>query len=229
MLHLDQQTVTGKTIGDNIEDAAVSPAYREVIYPVDEPLYRDGGLAILKGNLAPDGALIKPRAASPNLLKHKGRAVVFSSVEDMEQRVNDPSLEIEDGDVMVLQNAGPVGAPGMPEAGLLPIPEKLLKKGVRDLVRISDCRMSGTASGTIVLHVTPEAAVGGPLTLVRTGDEIELDVDARRLELRIDDEELERRKAHWEPPTFAERGYIRLYQEHVLQADKGCDLDFLRK
>jgi dihydroxyacid dehydratase/phosphogluconate dehydratase len=128
-----------------------------------------------------------------------------------------------------LQNAGPVGAPGMPEAGLLPIPEKLLKKGVRDMVRISDCRMSGTASGTIVLHIAPEAAVGGPLALVRTGDEIELDVDVRRLQLVIDDEELERRRVHWEPPTLADRGYTRLYQEHVLQADKGCDLDFLRK
>ena len=229
MLHLDQQTVTGKTIGENIEDAAVSPTYREVIYPVDEPLYHDGGLAVLRGNLAPDGALIKPRAASPDLLKHRGRAVVFSSVEDMEQRVNDPSLDVEDGDILVLQNAGPVGAPGMPEAGLLPIPEKLLKRGVRDLVRISDCRMSGTASGTIVLHVTPEAAVGGPLALVRTGDEIELDVDARRLQLMIDDDELERRRDRWEPLTLAERGYTRLYQEHVLQADKGCDLDFLRK
>jgi dihydroxy-acid dehydratase len=229
MLHLDQRTVTGKTIGENIEEAAVSPTYREVIYPVGDPLYHDGGLAVLRGNLAPGGALIKPKAASPDLLKHRGRAVVFSSVEDMEQRVNDPSLDVEDGDVLVLQNAGPVGAPGMPEAGLLPIPEKLLKKGVRDLVRISDCRMSGTASGTIVLHVAPEAAVGGSLALVRTGDEIELDVDARRLQLMIDDEELERRREHWEPPTLAERGYTRLYQEHVLQADKGCDLDFLRK
>jgi dihydroxy-acid dehydratase len=229
MLHLDQRTVTGKTIGENIEEAAVSPTYREVIYPVGDPLYHDGGLAVLRGNLAPGGALIKPKAASPDLLKHRGRAVVFSSVEDMEQRVNDPSLDVEDGDVLVLQNAGPVGAPGMPEAGLLPIPEKLLKKGVRDLVRISDCRMSGTASGTIVLHVAPEAAVGGSLALVRTGDEIELDVDARRLQLMIDDEELERRRVRWEPPTLAERGYTRLYQEHVLQADKGCDLDFLRK
>ena len=229
MLHLDQRTVTGKTIGENIEDVVVSPTYREIIYPVDEPLYPDGGLAVLRGNLAPDGALIKPKAASPDLLKHRGRAVVFSSVEDMEQRVNDPNLDVEDRDILVLQNAGPVGAPGMPEAGLLPIPERLLKKGVRDLVRISDCRMSGTASGTIVLHVTPEAAVGGPLALVRTGDEIELDVDARRLQLMIDDEELERRREHWEPLTLAERGYTRLYQEHVLQADKGCDLDFLRK
>jgi dihydroxy-acid dehydratase len=229
MLHLDQRTVTGKTIGENIEEAAVSPTYREVIYPVGDPLYHDGGLAVLRGNLAPGGALIKPKAASPDLLKHRGRAVVFSSVEDMEQRVNDPSLDVEDGDVLVLQNAGPVGAPGMPEAGLLPIPEKLLKEGVRDLVRISDCRMSGTASGTIVLHIAPEAAVGGPLALVRTGDEIELDVDARRLQLMIDDEELERRRVRWAPPTLAERGYTRLYQEHVLQADKGCDLDFLRK
>jgi dihydroxy-acid dehydratase len=229
LLHLDEPTVTGKTVGENIESVSVSPVYRDVIRTVEQPLYRDGGLAVLRGNLAPDGALIKPKAASPELLKHRGRAVVFSGVEDMERRVNDPDLDIEPGDVMVLRNAGPVGAPGMPEAGLLPIPEKLLRQGVRDVVRISDCRMSGTASGTVVLHVTPEAAVGGPLALVRDGDEIELNVEERRLELLVGEEELGRRREDLRYPALTERGYVRLYQEHVLQADGGCDLDFLRK
>ena len=229
VLHLDQPTVTGRTLGENIEDANVPEAYRDIIRTADEPLHRDGGLAVLWGNLAPGGAVIKSKAASPSLLKHRGRAVVFSGVEDMQARVNDPDLEIEAGDIMVLKNAGPVGAPGMPEAGLIPIPEKLLRQGVRDMVRISDCRMSGTASGTIVLHVSPEAAVGGPLALVRTGDEIELDVEARRLELLVEEEELARRRSDWKPSSKAERGYVRLYQEHVLQADEGCDFDFLRE
>lgn len=229
LLHLDEPTVTGRTVGENIQNASVSPTYRDMIRSVERPLYCDGGLAVLRGNLAPDGALIKAKAASPFLLRHRGRAVVFSGVEDLEKRVSDPDLDIESGDVMVLKNAGPVGAPGMPEAGLLPIPEKLLKQGVRDLVRISDCRMSGTASGTIVLHVSPEAAVGGPLALVRDGDEIELDVQERRLELLVGEEELERRKANLDSVAHAERGYVRLYQEHVLQADAGCDFDFLRK
>lgn len=232
LLHLDEPTVTGKTVGENIKGAPVSPPYRDVIRTASEPLHRDGGLAVLRGNLAPSGALIKSKAASPELLKHRGRAVVFSSIGDMERRVNDPDLEIEPGDVMVLQNSGPVGAPGMPEAGLLPIPEKLLKRGIRDLVRISDCRMSGTASGTIILHVSPEAAVGGPIALIREGDEIELNVEGRRLELLISDEELKRRKSELddsEPMALAERGYVRLFQEHVLQADRGCDFDFLRK
>ncbi|MGB3681687.1 MAG: dihydroxy-acid dehydratase [Rubrobacteraceae bacterium] len=233
MLRLDEPSVTGKTLGENIEGASVPAAYRDVIRPIEDPLHHDGGLAVLKGNLAPNGAVIKSKAASPSLLKHRGRAVVFSSPEDLEQRVNDPSLEIEPDDIMVLTNAGPVGAPGMPEAGLLPIPEKLLKQGVRDMVRISDCRMSGTASGTIVLHVSPEAAVGGPLALVKEGDEIELDVEERRLDLLIEEEELSKRKADLDAalPTMkapARRGYIRLYQEHVLQADEGCDFDFLR-
>jgi dihydroxyacid dehydratase/phosphogluconate dehydratase len=173
--------------------------------------------------------VIKSKAASASLTKHRGRAVVFSGVEDMQERVNDPDLEIVAEDIMVLKNAGPVGAPGMPEAGLLPIPEKLLKQGVRDMVRISDCRMSGTAYGTIVLHISPEAAVGGPLALVRDGDVIELDVEARSLELLISEEELAERRSEWRQPPKAERGYVRMYQEHVLQADQGCDLDFLRK
>lgn len=228
MLHLEEQTVTGHTLGENIEGAGVPEVYRDIIRPADEPLHRDGGLAVLWGNLAPGGAVIKSKAASPSLLKHRGRAVVFSGVEDMQERVNDPDLEVEAGDIMVLKNAGPVGAPGMPEAGLLPIPDKLLRQGVRDMVRISDCRMSGTASGTIVLHVSPEAAVGGPLALVRTGDEIELDVEARHLKLLVEDEELAKRQSDWQTPPKAERGYIRLYQEHVLQANEGCDFDFLR-
>lgn len=229
MLHLGQPTITGHTIGENIKDAGISEVYRDIICPVGEPLHEDGGLTILWGNLAPDGAVIKSKAASHSLIKHRGRAVVFSGVEDMQERVNDPDLEIEAGDIMVLKNAGPVGAPGMPEAGLLPIPQKLLRQGVRDMVRISDCRMSGTASGTIVLHVSPEAAVGGPLALVRDGDEIDLDVEAGRLDLLVGEEELAERRSEWKQPSKAERGYVRLYQEHVLQADEGCDLDFLRK
>lgn len=229
MLHLTEFTVTGNTLGENIDAARVPDAYRDIIRPVDRALYADGGLAVLKGNLAPDGAVIKSKAATPSLMKHRGRAVVFCGVEDLQERVNDPDLEIEAGDIMILTDAGPVGAPGMPEAGLMPIPQKLLREGVRDMVRISDCRMSGTASGTIVLHVAPEAAVGGPLAFVRSGDEIELDVEERRLELLVSEEELDDRRAGWNPPSKAERGYVRLYQEHVLQADAGCDLDFLRK
>lgn len=229
MLHTNEPTVTGHTVEENLKGATIPKAYRDVIRPGSEPLYGDGGLAVLWGNLAPRGAVIKTKAASPDLMKHRGRAVVFSSVEDLERRVNDPDLEIEAGDVMVLTNAGPVGAPGMPEAGLLPIPEKLLKQGVRDMVRISDCRMSGTASGTVVLHVAPEAAIGGTIALVRTGDHISLDVESRCLELLVDEGELDRRRAAWKPPDSAKRGYVRLYQEHVLQADEGCDLDFLRK
>lgn len=233
MLRLDEPSVTGKTLGENIEGASVAAAHRDVIRSLEDPLYSDGGLAVLRGNLAPNGAVIKSRAASSSLLKHRGHAVVFSGLEDMEQRINDPDLEIESEDIMVLKNAGPVGAPGMPEAGLIPIPEKLLKRGIRDIVRISDCRMSGTASGTIILHVSPEAAVGGPLALVRNGDEIELDVEERRLELLISEDELRERKSELssDPPakeTTAERGYTRLYQQHVLQADQGCDFDFLR-
>jgi len=228
MLHTDEPTVTGRTVEENLQGAAIPEAYRDVIRPVSDPLYADGGLAVLWGNLAPNGAVIKTKAASPDLMKHRGRAVVFSSVEDLERRANDPDLEIGAGDVLVLKNAGPVGAPGMPESGLLPIPEKLLKRGIRDMVRISDCRMSGTASGTIVLHTAPEAAIGGPIALVQTGDEILLDVEARRLDLLVDEEELDARRADWRSPRTAERGYVRLYQEHVLQADEGCDLDFLR-
>lgn len=228
LLHLNETTVTGKTIGDNISGIRVPEAYRDVIYPAGEPLHQDGGLAVLRGSLAPSGALIKPKAATPELLKHRGRAMVFDGLEDLEQRLEDPELDVEPDDVLVLRGVGPVGAPGMPEAGLIPIPKKLLRRGVRDMVRISDCRMSGTASGTIVLHAAPEAAVGGPLALIQTGDTVELDVEECRLDLLLDESELASRKVGWSPPRLELRGYARLYQEHVLQADRGCDLDFLQ-
>jgi dihydroxy-acid dehydratase len=227
LLHPDELTVTGKTLGESLQNIKVSEVYRDIIRPFDDPLHKSGGIAVLRGNLAPSGAVVKPKAASSDLLKHKGRAVVFTSIEDMEARVNDPDLDIQPDDIMVLQNGGPVGAPGMPEAGSLPIPEKLLKQGVRDMVRISDARMSGTAFGTVILHVAPEAAVGGPIGLVRTGDIIELDVDNRKLELHVSEDELNRRRSEWKPPVSADRGYVRLYQQHVLQADEGCDFDFL--
>lgn len=228
LLHLDEPTVTGKSLGEEISGVRVSEAYRDVIYPAAEPLHADGGLAVLRGSLAPSGALIKPKAATPKLLEHRGRAVVFDGLEDLERRVDDPDLDVEPDDVLVLRGAGPVGAPGMPEAGLIPIPKKLLQRGVRDMVRISDCRMSGTASGTIVLHAAPEAAVGGPLALVQTGDTVELSVEGRRLDLVVDEAELESRRAALTPPPMATRGYVRIHQEHVLQANEGCDLDFLR-
>jgi dihydroxy-acid dehydratase len=228
LLHLEEKTVTGKTIGENIKEVAVSEVYRDIIRPFADPLHSSGGIAVLKGNLAPHGSVIKPKAASKHLLKHKGRAVVFTSVADLEARVNDPELDILPDDIMVLQNGGPVGAPGMPEAGMLPIPEKILKQGVRDMVRISDARMSGTAFGTVILHVAPEAAVGGPLGLVRSGDMIEVDVENRTLTLHVPDEELERRRADFKPPVIESRGYTRLFQQHVMQADQGCDFDFLR-
>lgn len=228
LLHRDEITVTGRTIGDNLQHVKVSEVYRDIIRSFADPLYPEGGIAVLKGNLAPNGAVIKPKAASKHLLQHTGRAVVFTSVQDMEDRVNDPGLDITPEDIMVLQNAGPVGAPGMPEAGMLPIPEKLLRQGVRDMVRISDARMSGTAFGTVILHVSPEAAVGGTLGLIRTGDIIEVDVTARKLHVRLTDEQVAARREQWRPPVPESRGYTRLYQQHVLQADEGCDFDFLR-
>lgn len=228
LLHLDEPTVTGRSLGEETSGVRVSEVYRDVIYPAAEPLHADGGLAVLRGSLAPSGALIKPKAATPELLEHRGRAVVFDGLEDLERRVDDPGLEVEPDDVLVLRGAGPAGAPGMPEAGLIPIPKKLLKRGVRDMVRISDCRMSGTASGTIVLHAAPEAAVGGPLALVQTGDAVELSVEERRLDLLVEEAELDRRRAALSPPPLQTRGYARIHQEHVLQADEGCDLDFLR-
>jgi dihydroxy-acid dehydratase len=219
-------TVNGKTIGENTADA---PCYnRDVIRPFDDPLTKRGGLAILRGNLCPDGAVIKPSAATPALMKHRGRAVVFETIEDLHARIDDPNLEIDESSVMVLKNCGPRGYPGMAEVGNMPLPTKLLRSGVTDLVRISDARMSGTAYGTVVLHVAPEAAAGGALALVENGDLIELDVEARRLHLNVGDEELAMRRAKWRPPQSPyDRGYYKLYIDHVMQADKGADLDFL--
>ncbi|MED3625527.1 dihydroxy-acid dehydratase [Neobacillus thermocopriae] len=230
LLNLNELTVTGKILGENLSNVQVDEVYRNIIRPFHEPLHKDGGITILRGNLAPNGAIIKPKAAiNKALLKHRGKAVVFTSISDMERRVNDPNLEVDQDSVLVLQNAGPVGAPGMPEAGMIPIPNKLLKQGVRDMVRLSDCRMSGTAFGTVVLHVAPEAAVGGAIGLVKDGDWIELDVENRSLELLVSEEELERRRKEWKPPHFSDhkRGYGWLYRRHVLQADEGCDFDFL--
>ena len=229
-LHLDCLTVTGGTLGAWLAGGYAHPAWQDVIYPAARPLQAKGGLAVLRGNLCPDGAVLKRSAASPRLMKHAGRAVVFSGLDDLAERVDDERLDVAADDILVLQNAGPVGAPGMPESGYLPIPKKLARQGVKDMVRISDARMSGTAFGTVVLHVSPEAAVGGLLGLVRTGDRIELDVDARRLELMVEPAELERRRAAWTPPPQRGegRGYLRLHLEQVEQSHLGCDLKFLR-
>jgi L-arabonate dehydrase len=226
LIHRDALTVNGKTIGENIQDA---PCWnREVIKPFDEPLTDQGGIVVLRGNLCPQGAVIKPSAATPELMCHRGRAVVFENIEDFRTRIDDPNLEVDANSVLVLKNCGPKGYPGMPEVGNLDLPPKLLRQGITDMVRISDARMSGTAYGTVVLHVAPEAAAGGTLALVENGDFIELDVVARRLHLDVSDEELERRRALWQPPVEQyERGYYRLYVEHVLQADRGADFDFL--
>jgi dihydroxy-acid dehydratase len=228
--HLDRSapTIDGRTIGE-VADAAEDVPNQSIIRTAASPVKPTGGMAVLRGNLAPGGAVIKHSAASPALLSHTGRAVVFASVEDMVRRMDDPDLDVKADDVLVLTNAGPKGAPGMPEAGYIPIPKKLAQAGVKDMVRISDARMSGTAFGTIVLHITPESAVGGPLGLVRDGDMIRLDVEAREIALLVDDAELERRKGEWQPPAhLAEesRGYRHLYLTTVLQADEGCDFDF---
>jgi dihydroxy-acid dehydratase len=226
LLALDARTVNGMTLGENIAGAEVFN--RDVILPREKALVASGSLAVLRGNLAPGGAVIKPAAAEPQLLKHVGPAVVFADYNDMAARIDDPALPVTADSVLVLQNAGPLGAPGMPEWGQLPIPKKLLEKGVRDMVRISDARMSGTSYGACVLHVAPESFVGGPLALVRTGDLIELDVPNRRLELKVSDAELARRRAAWrKPEPRYERGYGALYQRHITQADEGCDFDFL--
>ena len=219
-------TVNGRTLGENI---AVAKVWNDdVIRTRSNALVQSDGLAVLRGNLAPLGAVIKPPAMEPQLQRHTGRAVVFSSYDDMAKRIDDPALDIDRDCVIVLQNAGPQGAPGMPEWGQLPIPQKLLKAGVRDMVRISDARMSGTSYGACVLHVTPESFVGGPLALVRDGDLIELDVPARRLELLVDEGELARRRSEWKAPkAHYTRGFGTLYLKHVTQADKGCDFDFL--
>ena len=227
LLHTGALTVTGKTVGENIAGA---PCWnREVIRTRDNPLAAHGGLAVLRGNLAPKGAILKPSAASPELMKHRGPAVVFNSIEDFHARVDDPDLNVTSDSVMVLQNCGPKGYPGMAEVGNMPIPQKLLKQGVRDMVRVSDARMSGTAYGTCVLHVAPEAAACGPLALVRDGDTIELDVEARRLHLDVSDEELSHRSAAWTArPAEMIGGYQSIYIQHVMGADEGADLDFLR-
>ncbi len=226
VIHRDALTVNGKTIGENTVDA---PCWnREVIHELGKPIRERAGLAVVRGNLAPNGAVIKPSAATPSLLKHRGRAVVFESIEDFKARIDRPDLEIDETSVMVLKGAGPKGYPGMPEVGNMPLPPKLLARGITDLVRISDARMSGTAYGTVVLHVSPESAAGGPLAMVENGDEIELDIDSRKLELRVSDDELNRRRAAWKPaPDTWKGGYQRLYIDHVLQADQGADLDFL--
>ncbi len=219
-------TITGRTLGENVSGAEVLD--RTVIRPLSEPIHPEGGTVILRGNLCPDGAVFKQTAASASLLRHRGRAVVFTSVEDLYQRVDDPDLPVDADSVLVLQHCGPVGAPGMPERGNLPIPKKLLQQGVRDMVRISDGRMSGTSYGACVLHVAPESFVGGPLALVQEGDIIELDVAARKLNLKVSEAELARRKAAWKKPAPKyPRGFGLLHSQHVTQADKGCDYDFL--
>lgn len=226
LLHGDALTVTGRSLAENVQPAEIHN--REVIRPLAEPFHAEGGLAVLRGNLAPDGAVIKHVAATPDLLRHRGRAVVFNDMADLKARINAPDLDVTPADVLVLRQTGPLGGPGMPEVGNFPIPGKLLKQGIRDMVRISDARMSGTAFGTIVLHVAPESAVGGPLALVQNGDEIELDVAERRLHLHVDPAELDRRRSAWQaPPPAFRRGYGWLYLQHVTQAPLGCDFDFL--
>jgi dihydroxy-acid dehydratase len=226
LLNTDCLTVNGKTLGENLEGAKVYNS--DVIRPLDNPLAKSGGLTVLRGNLAPDGAVIKPTAAEARLMKHTGRAVVFKNYEDMSARIDDDNLDIDETCVIVLQNGGPLGGPGMPEWGQLPIPKKLLAKGVRDMVRISDARMSGTSYGACVLHVAPESFIGGPLAFVRDGDMIELDVAARKLELKVSDAELARRRAAWKQPKIIyERGYGALFGQRVTQANEGCDFDFL--
>jgi L-arabonate dehydrase len=226
LLHKDARTVNGKTIWENCKDA---PTWNtEVIRPFENPLVERGGIAVLKGNLAPDGAVLKPSAASPHLLKHRGRAVVFENIEDYKARVADPNLDVDASCVLVLKNCGPKGYPGMAEVGNMGLPPKVLETGVTDMVRISDARMSGTAYGTVVLHVAPEAAVGGPLALIKNGDFIEMDVEARTLKVDISDEELAKRRAAWKAPEPSMKsGYQGLYVQHVQQANTGADMDFL--
>jgi dihydroxy-acid dehydratase len=226
-LHNDALTVNGKSLSTN---STVSPCYNtDVIAPLQAPLQLEAGMVVLKGNLCEQGAIIKPAAASPHLMKHRGRAVVFESIEDYHARIDDHDLDIDENCIMVLKGVGPVGYPGMPEVGNLDLPLKLLKKGIKDMVRISDGRMSGTAGGTVVLHVSPESSVGGVLALVQNGDMIELDVAARKLHLDASDEELAARRARWQAPSpMASRGYVKFYIDHVQQAHLGADLDILR-
>jgi dihydroxy-acid dehydratase len=226
LLNKEALTVNGRTIWENVKDA---PCHnRDVIFPFAKPFKENTGICVLRGNLCPDGAIIKPSAATPALMKHRGRAVVFESIEDFHGRIDDPNLDIDESCVMVLKNCGPRGYPGMAEVGNMPLPPKLLRKGVTDMVRISDARMSGTAYGTVVLHISPEAACGGALALVQNGDMIELDVEKRRLELLVPEDILSRRRKGWTAPKPPlERGYWKLYHDHVLQAHQGADLDFL--
>jgi L-arabonate dehydrase len=225
MLHKDQMTVNGRTLWENNADAACWN--EEVIRPLDNGLTAQGGIAILRGNLAPNGAVIKPSAATPALMQHRGRAVVFETIEDYKARIDDPDLDIDETCVMVLKNCGPKGYPGMAEVGNMGLPPKILRKGITDMVRISDARMSGTAYGTVVLHTAPEAAAGGPLAVVENGDMIALDVAGRRLDLLVDQAEIERRLKSWKPLPAPAGGYQRIYVDHVLQADRGADLDVL--
>ncbi|WP_148255468.1 IlvD/Edd family dehydratase [Aidingimonas lacisalsi] len=230
LLNLDTPTINGRTLGENL-DTSVRIINQQVVRPSTDPIYAQGGMAVLNGNLAPHGAIIKQSAASRDLMRHSGRAVVFASMEDLAKRIDDPNLDVNADDILVLQNIGPKGAPGMPEAGYIPIPKKLASQGVKDMVRISDGRMSGTAAGTIVLHVSPEAADGGPLALVRTGDIIRLDVTGRRLELEVDDEQLARRREQLPPSPSAtgQSGYQKLFMEQILQAEEGCDFRYCRQ
>ncbi len=230
LLHLDCLTVTGETLGERLAHEEGAWVDRAVVRPLAEPLEKVGGLVALFGSLAPNGAILKRSAADPRLFEKEGRAVVFASLDDLAARVDDPALDVAPEDFMVLQNAGPKSGYAMPEAGYLPIPAKLARAGLKDMVRISDARMSGTAYGTIVLHVSPEAAVGGPLALVKNGDRVRLSVQARRIDLLLPEAELAKRKAAWRAPVAVPaRGYARLYMDHVLQAEDGCDFDFLRK
>jgi dihydroxy-acid dehydratase len=228
-LHGACRTVSGKTLGEDIDGARVFND--AVILPVERPLSRAGGTFVLRGNLAPDGCVIKPVCAEPRLLRHTGPAVVFRDYADLKARIDSDTLDVTPDSVLVLQNAGPIGGPGMPEWGMLPIPRKLLRQGVRDMVRVSDARMSGTSYGTCVLHVSPESAVGGPLALVCDGDPIELDVAARRIDIRVPEDDLARRRADWQSSGAASgrfgRGYGRLFSAEVTQAHEGCDFRFL--
>jgi dihydroxy-acid dehydratase len=224
-LHRDALTVNGKSIGENV---AAAPCWNpEVVHTFASPFKSNAGIAVLRGNLAPDGALIKPSAASPELLQHTGRAVVFESIEEFHTRINDEALDVDESCVLVLKNCGPRGYPGMAEVGNMPLPPKLLRKGITDMVRVSDARMSGTAYGTVVLHASPEAAAGGTLALVHSGDTITLDVARRVIQLEVDDATLAARRGQWKPPDLPERGWERLYIQHVQQAHLGADLDFL--
>ena len=230
LLNLDCMTVTGRSLGEEID--ALPPSFsQDVVRPLKNPIHSGGGIAFLRGNLAGDGAIIKQSACTEELLVHEGPAVVFDNLEDLANRIDAPDLDVSRDSVLILRNAGPKGAPGMPEAGYIPIPKKLAQQGIKDMVRISDCRMSGTAFGTIVLHATPEAAIGGPLALVETGDTVRLDVPNRSLSMVVDDRVLAQRKAAWTPPKTieADRGYKKLYMDHVTQADEGVDFDFLAK